>query len=647
MAAWGRSIAAWARTAVGPDHSGTADGELLTRFALSRDQAAFELIVWRHGGMVLRTALAVTRDHHAAEDVTQATFLVLAKRAASLRDGDALAGFLHTTARRIAIRAASRRRTVPLPEGLAAVAGPADDTAAAVHEEVARLPEVWRVPVLLCFFEGLTHAEAAARLGKPVGSVAGWVARAKDRLHDRLTRRGVTLPAAGLASLLAVGPADAKFVAAVSGSAIAYVSGSLVSSPEVLQLVHGAYRAMILAKLKVAATAGVIGLGGAGLTIGGWAYTTAQVPGGAPGAPTANKGPGATVTFVKPDETPKSATPEESRKITLAQVRRSQANLKKLIPGMHTYHDTYSKLPTDVVATDKAKTPLLSWRVAILPYIGEQKLYEQFKLDQPWDSESNLKLLSKMPDCLRVGFEAKDSTHTYYQVFHAPGAALFPIGADAGRGGGFGRGGPVGFALPPGTVSGSGGPVILAGPPGIASEPASPSIGTPTFSGITDGMSNTIGVAECGPPVPWTKPADIVVADLSKPLPQLAWPFQNGIMTGFMDGHFEAFNRNLTDPHLRAMITASNGEVLDDNLSRKFRLRLHATTAEEKAMLEKARVEMATTAKAVQAEAAEYFRLIQKSANDDLFDIEEITRDLKRNLADHIAKNKELATPKK
>jgi len=402
---------------------------------------------------------------------------------------------------------------------------------------------------------------------------------------------------------------------------------------------------MILAKLKVALTAGVIALGGAGLTVGGWAYTTAQVP-GAPGGPPVLERPGATVTVIKPTDAPPKNPTVEPRKITLTQVRRSQANLKQLILAMHNHHDAWSKLPTDIVATDKAKTPLLSWRVAILPYIGQEKLYAEFKLDQPWDSEHNLKLLSKMPDCLRVGFEAKDSTHTYYQVVHAPGAALFPIGSDGGAGrGGLGGGGFGAGGL--GGEGGLGGPPPGAGLPMVILQPAVPMIVTPTFAGITDGMSNTVGVVECGPQVPWTKPADIVIADLSKPLPQLAWPFEDAILIGFMDGHVEAFNRKLTDPHLRAMITAAGGEVLDDKLTKGSRLRLPAATVEDKAMLEKARVDLATTAKAVQAAMNENLRLLQEIANDDLYDIEETTRELKENIERLKAKNKELAAPKK
>ena len=659
---WGRSITAWVRSAVGPGEPGTADGELLARFAQVRDQAAFELLVWRHGGMVLRTALAVTRDHHAAEDVSQAVFLVLARKAGTLRHGDALAGFLHTTARRIALRAVSRQRGVPLPDGLAAAAARTDDVSAAVHEEVARLPEAWRVPVLLCFFEGLTHAEAAARLGKPVGSVAGWIARGKDRLHDRLTRRGVTLPAAGLASLLAVGPADAKFVEAVTASAVAYASGSLTASPVVLHLVHGAYRAMILAKLKLAATATVVALGGAGLTVGGWAYTTAQVPGsgfgGPPGvgaAPPPKTAAAPPTAAVKPPE-------DESRKVTMVQIQRSLANLKKLQGGMSNYEATMQYLPTDIVGDDKARKPLLSWRVAILPYIGEAKLHKEFKLDQPWDSEHNLKLLAKMPDCLRVGFEAKDSSHTYYQVFNTPGAALYPIQQNVGRGGGMpgmpggggsmggpgfggGEGASPGAGGPPGGFPGSSG-MMPGGMGGMMS--GGPVVRVPRIADITDGTSNTIGIVECGPSVPWTKPADLTGVNLNKiNLGPLEWPFKRVVHVGTMDGESHVLTRAIPEPELRALLTAAGGEVVTmAELKKKRAPRLPATTEEEKVMLEQARSNLAATAMDMNNAVAENLRLLQ-DPSDDLFEVEETLRELRESVAILWARNKALNATKK
>jgi len=356
---------------------------------------------------------------------------------------------------------------------------------------------------------------------------------------------------------------------------------------------------MILAKLKVAATAGVIALSGAGLTVGGLAYTTAQVP----AAPATDGEKPAKVTPTPPNL-------DAPRRITLAQIGRSRANLEKLTKGMHRYSDTFDRLPNNIVS-DKTELPLLSWRVAILPYIGEEELYKEFNLDQPWDSVHNLKLLSKMPDCLRVGFEAEGSTDTYYQVFHAPGAAMFPV--DQG---------------------------------GAPKVPGATKV-VPKITEIFDGTSNTIGIVECGPAVPWSKPADIAVSDLSKPLPQLQWPFKQAIMVALLDGTAHVFARTMTDSHLRAMITSHGGELYDDDVSKMFRVRLPATTAEEKVMLEKARAKLALTAAAARTALDENLRLLTRDANDDLYDLDETTRRLKEMVDNFDAENKALAAPKK
>src|SRR5437016_14594604 len=136
------------RRIAAPDAGPTSDGQLLARFAATGDEAAFELLVWRHGAMVLGVFWRVLRDAYAAEDVFQATFLALARQARSVRRGEALAGWLHRVARRIAGRAriAAARRTWTERRAAVGVAVAADDGAsgdvrAVVDEEVDRLPE--------------------------------------------------------------------------------------------------------------------------------------------------------------------------------------------------------------------------------------------------------------------------------------------------------------------------------------------------------------------------------------------------------------------------------------------------------------------------------------------------------------------------
>jgi RNA polymerase sigma factor (sigma-70 family) len=243
-----------------------ADAELLARFVADRDAAAFELLVWRHAALVLRACRAVLRDHHAAEDAAQATFLALARQASAVRGGT-VAEWLFRVARRVAGRAA--RRDTPLDIDLdqfpaAERPEPDTDAAAVLHEELARLPERYRLPVLLCFFEGRTHAEAARVLGWPVGTVAGRLARAKSRLAAALTRRGVTLAI----PVIVVPPAFARTTAAV-------VCRGAPASPTVLALARQEVRMTTATKLfRVTALVTAC----AGMTLGVWAAPRPQPP---------------------------------------------------------------------------------------------------------------------------------------------------------------------------------------------------------------------------------------------------------------------------------------------------------------------------------------------------------------------------------
>ncbi len=153
---------------------GLTDGQLLARYAASKDGHAFAALVARHGPMVLATCRAVLRHGHDVEDAFQATFLILARKAPSVRVGDALGGWLHRVACRVAVQAnivaRQRRRyetempamamTLPDP----ALPGPEPDLRSIVHEEIDRLPESLRLPIVLCELQELTYEQAASRL---------------------------------------------------------------------------------------------------------------------------------------------------------------------------------------------------------------------------------------------------------------------------------------------------------------------------------------------------------------------------------------------------------------------------------------------------------------------------------------------------
>ena len=211
--------------------AGVPDAQLLDRFVAGRDEAgeaAFRALVERHGPMVLGVCQNVLGDRHDAEDAFQVTFLVLARKAGSIRKQRALGSWLHGTAHRVALRAqtAARRRLgreTKVAKGVEIAAPAAEagedhrDLAAALHQEIRWLPEKYRVPIVLCYLQGMTHDHAASELGWPVGTVRGRLARGRDMLRTRLTRRGLTLSSGFVA---AAGPPPETMSAALPAALV-------------------------------------------------------------------------------------------------------------------------------------------------------------------------------------------------------------------------------------------------------------------------------------------------------------------------------------------------------------------------------------------------------------------------------------------
>jgi RNA polymerase sigma factor (sigma-70 family) len=191
--------------------TGLSDTQLLSRFAARRDETAFEALLARHGPMVLTVCRAVLRDPFDAEDAFQATFLVLARKAGSSWTEGQLGGWLHKVAYRIAVRASadlSRRRAHERRVALAAVieyTPVASDDAVwpALHDEIARLPDKFRIPIVLCYLEGLTQPQAAAHLRCGEATLRRRLAGARERLRLRLALRGFAPIAAAQAASLA------------------------------------------------------------------------------------------------------------------------------------------------------------------------------------------------------------------------------------------------------------------------------------------------------------------------------------------------------------------------------------------------------------------------------------------------------------
>jgi RNA polymerase sigma factor (sigma-70 family) len=258
--------------------AGLSDGQLLERFLGHPDaagEAAFAALVARHGPMVLGVCRQLLGDHQHAEDAFQAVFLVLARRARSVRDPDLLGHWLYgvavRTARKARVRLARRRRTeedhaVNRPEASAGASAtaPADqaaidrEQAEALHEEIDRLPASSRLPVVLCYLEGLSLAEAARRLRCPAGTVHSRLDRARARLRRGLVRRGIGLSGTALAAALAPRSASASISPLLcdttTRAAIRFAAGQAAggaTSASATALAQEVLRSMLFYKLKL------------------------------------------------------------------------------------------------------------------------------------------------------------------------------------------------------------------------------------------------------------------------------------------------------------------------------------------------------------------------------------------------------------
>jgi RNA polymerase sigma factor (sigma-70 family) len=498
--------------------TGMSDRELLVRFLARRDEgaeAAFAALVARHGPLVWSVCRSMSSDAHAAEDAFQATFLILVRKAGSIRRRETLGPWLYGVARRVAVRAkvASRRRRQQEERGaeMKANSQPVltpQEELEALHEEIGRLPEKYRSAVVLCHLEGSTHAEAARVLKCPTGTVNVRVSRARELLRDRLARRGLAfstvlagaaLVAESATAAMPVGLAETTIKAAMQVAAGKSVTTGAVSAVAA-QLTEGVLKTMTLTKITVAAAlilaAGSVSSGIAFVAMGPAAANRAQDP-----------------NAQKEESRPKAGKKERDQSIN---------NLKMIALAMHNFASRTDDTRFPPPAIRKDGKPLLSWRVAILPYIDQQgqALYDKFHLDEPWNSPHNRTLLNQMPDVYAPVVRTDEPRgSTYYQVFTGPGA-LFEDEL---------------------------GPKVLVD--------------------IKDGSSNTIMVVEGGSPVPWTKPEDISY-DKEKPLPKLGRQFDDGFHVGFADGSVR-FVGNATDPDIvRRFITRSGGEITTADMLR-------------------------------------------------------------------------------
>jgi RNA polymerase sigma factor (sigma-70 family) len=267
-----------------------SDGRLLTRFIEQWDEAAFEALVRRHGPMVLGVCRRVLRTLADAEDAFQATFLVLVRKAALIQSRDTVANWLYGVAYNVALKArtlnvrrGSRERQVaqmPEPEAVSHEAfGP--DLQALLDQELSRLPEKYRLPLVLCDLEGKSRKDAAQQLRLAEGTLSSRLTRARAKLARRLARRGLVMPAAALGAVLTQEAASAcvptPLVSYTVQCAMALVgdpaAGGVISAP-VAALTEGVMKDMLLRKLKLT----LLGVLTAGLVFTGAAVSTQALP---------------------------------------------------------------------------------------------------------------------------------------------------------------------------------------------------------------------------------------------------------------------------------------------------------------------------------------------------------------------------------
>jgi RNA polymerase sigma factor (sigma-70 family) len=242
----------------------SSDGDLVECFVRSRDEAAFTALIERHGPMVLGVCARLLPNRQDAEDACQATFLVLARKAASIRKQRSLGSWLHGVARRIAInlkREYSRRAARERATEKSIPKDPAADVSwrevqTVLDDELQRLPDHYRTPLILCYLECLTRDEAAKRLGVSISTLHGRLERARQRLRDSLVKRGLTLAAAMSAAALGDAATHAAlaptYVVSSTRAAVAFTARNSLApgvvAPRVLVLTQEVMKSMFRTK---------------------------------------------------------------------------------------------------------------------------------------------------------------------------------------------------------------------------------------------------------------------------------------------------------------------------------------------------------------------------------------------------------------
>jgi RNA polymerase sigma factor (sigma-70 family) len=285
------------RTVVLRDGVGLTDGQLLEGFLRHRDESSLAVLVKRHGPMVWGVCRRILGNEQDAEDAFQATFLVLVRRAASIASRELLANWLYGVAHQTALKARAaaatrrvrERQVIQMPEPITNDPDLWNDLQPLLDQELSRLPEMYRIAIVLCYLEGKTRKEAAQQLGVPEGTLAARVARARVLLAKRLARRGFVVAGGALGMMLAQQAASAyvpvslvsRTIHAASLLAAGQTVATAVISTPVAALTEGVLRTMLPSKLRVAVVL-MLALGALGICAGALAHRIGAAEVGAP-----------------------------------------------------------------------------------------------------------------------------------------------------------------------------------------------------------------------------------------------------------------------------------------------------------------------------------------------------------------------------
>jgi len=440
------------------------DRDLLGRFLVEGDQVAFERLLARHGPMVLGVCRRLSDSPHDADDAFQATFLVLVRKGARLHNADRLGPWLYGVAIRVATKARirkarQRQRHQAQAEEVAFYDGPNTDlldVRPILDAELGRIPAKLRDVLILCLLEGATAEEASSRLGCPLGTVKSRLARGREALRTRLIGRGF---APGIALVAPSSISTPPVPESLAQATLNVIAGSSTAvAPGITILTRGVASAM-LPRMTLTASLLLGGIALAGLGMVSWikAPAVAQQSGGA------------------------GARPSEAR--TPGDV--STNHVRQILLAFHNYISVNGHLPPSAIygADGQAK---LSWRVALLPYLGEGALYHEFRMDEPWDSPHNKALIARMPAVFRIPDSPAPEGESRLRGFFGPGA-------------------------------------LFDGVRGIGLEE------------IIDGTSNTVLIVSAKEPIVWTKPGELVFKP-GQPLPTLDDTDPSSCLVGMCDG---------------------------------------------------------------------------------------------------------------